>query len=95
MTHAELQYEVISLCNRLGLHVHHCAMNRSQAGFPDLVIIGRRGVRWRELKILPDAPTSEQRLLGYKLTAAGHDWKVWTPAELASGEIETELEEIR
>jgi len=92
--HAELQDSIVEACAELGLHVHHCAMNRSQAGFPDLVIIGR-WVLWRELKVPPDTVTSEQRLLGYKLQRAGEDWKVWTPAELASGEIKRELEAVR
>ena len=92
--HAELQDSIVRACVSLGLHVHHCVMNRSQAGFPDLVIIGRRGVLWRELKVPPDMVTREQRLLGYDLLASRQDWKVWTPAELASGEITRELEMI-
>jgi len=94
-THAQLQDSILEACAFYGFHVHHCAMNRSRAGFPDLVIIGRRGVLWRELKIPPDTVTSEQRLLGYKLLANDQDWKIWTPAELASEEIIRELEMIR
>jgi hypothetical protein len=93
VNHAGLQKAILEICDSRGLHVHHCAMNRSQAGFPDLVIVGR-WVLWRELKIPPDTVTSEQRLLGYKLQAAGEDWGIWTPAEFDSGLIRTELEAI-
>ncbi len=93
--HAELQNSILDICTAMALHTHHCAMKQSQAGFPDLVIIGRRGVLWRELKVPPDTPTTEQRLLGYRLVAAHQDYKIWTPAELDSGEIYEELEAIR
>jgi hypothetical protein len=91
MTHSELQDLIIAACASLGLHVHHCQMNRSHAGFPDLVIIGRR-VLWRELKVPPDTTTSKQRLIGYWLQIGGQDFGVWTPAEWESGEIRKELE---
>ena len=63
MSHAGLQAQVIGAC--VGrLHCHHCAMRTSQPGFPDLVVIGRKGVLWRELKVPPDTLSAAQRALG-------------------------------
>jgi hypothetical protein len=66
-------------------------MVTSSPGWPDLVIIGDRGVLWRELKVPPDRLTSEQRVLGYRLLAAGQDWCVWGPDQWRSGVIEQKL----
>jgi hypothetical protein len=91
VNHAQLQAEIIGLALELGLHCHHCPMLTSSPGWPDLVIIGDRGVLWRELKVPPDRLTSEQRALGYRLQAARQDWAVWTPADWESGLIEHEM----
>jgi hypothetical protein len=76
------------------VHVHACRMLGSQRGFPDLVLIGRRKVIWRELKVPPDTLRSEQRALGYTLQASGQSWGVWYPGDLADGTIQAELEAI-
>lgn len=94
-THYELQREVFTLARQLGLHAHACGMRTSQRGFPDLVIIGRGGVLWRELKIPPDQLTSKQRALGYTLAASGQNWWIWRPEDLASGRVRREMEAIR
>jgi hypothetical protein len=95
MTHGEFARLVLDQAAARGLHVHCCRMITSQRGWPDLVIVGRGGVLWRELKIPPDGLRSAQRALGYSLTASGQDWAVWTPADLESGRVEKELETIR
>lgn len=82
------------LCRSASLHVHSCGMLASQAGFPDLVIIGPNGVLWRELKIPPDGLTGAQRALGYTLQASGQDWAVWIPRDRDSGRIRREIGEI-
>lgn len=94
MNHAQLQAEVVALAAELGLHCHHCPMLTSSPGWPDLVIVGDRGVLWRELKVPPDRLTSEQRALGYRLQAAGQDWDVWRPQNWLNGFIEHELKSI-
>ena len=91
MNHAQLQAEIVGLALELGLHCHHCPMLTSSPGFPDLIIIGDRGVLWRELKVPPDRLTSEQRALGYRLQAAGQNWDVWSPEEWYMEMIEREL----
>jgi hypothetical protein len=100
VTHAELQARVLDLASSLRLHVHFCSMAKASwqgasPGFPDLVIIGRNGVLWRELKIPPDKLRPAQRALGYTLCASGQDWKVWVPGHLESGLIEKELEAVK
>lgn len=91
VNHAQLQAGIVALALDLGLHCHHCPMLTSSPGFPDLVIIGDRGVLWRELKVPPDRLTSEQRALGYRLQAAGQDWGIWYPIDWRAGTIEREL----
>jgi hypothetical protein len=100
VTHAELQARVLELAKGMRLHVHLCDMHRSAAmgaspGFTDLVVIGRNGVLWRELKIPPDKLRPAQRALGYTLCASGQDWCVWVPGHLDSGLIEKELEAVK
>ncbi len=58
------------------------------------IIIGPRGLLWRERKGPREDVTREQKLTGYTLRALGQDWAVWRPADLASGRIDRELEEI-
>lgn len=96
MTSSELflQRLVSREARALGLHVHHCDMRQSQAGFPDLVIFSVKGVLWRELKIHPNRPAGPQRAVGYTLSASGQDYKVWTNLDWQSGQIMKELKEI-
>lgn len=94
MNHAWLQKVVTEKAREFGLHVHACDVYRSgsQAGFPDLVIIGLGGVLWRELKVPPDEPNRAQRIVGYTLTASRQDYGIWTPVDWEDGSILTELE---
>jgi hypothetical protein len=96
VNHAEFQGEIVGLVLRElpGVHCHYCYSRRSQPGFPDLVIIGSRGVLWRELKVPPDTLRSGQVKLGYRLQASGQDWGVWIPADLRSRLIYREIERI-
>jgi len=92
VNHQQFQDEILKLCRNKPIHVHWCRNLSAQRGFPDLVLIGIRGVKWRELKIPPDHLTSEQRALGYRLTASGQDWGVWTPNDLGNGVIIGDIE---
>jgi hypothetical protein len=74
---------------------HVADSRRSAAGWPDWVIIGGRGVLWRELKSAYGALTAEQRQVGYLLQAAGADWDVWRPLDFVTGRIAQEIAEIR
>ena len=95
MRHDFLQQEIVKACVLMKLHVHYCGMRHSQPGWPDLVIVGTRGVLFRELKVPPDQLNSAQRALGYNLLASGMNWAVWTPDDLASCKIIGEIKDIR
>lgn len=94
--HSNLQGDITMACRALKLHVHACDLYRSgsEPGFPDLVIIGPRGVLWRELKVPPDEPNHAQKALGYTLAASRQNYAIWTPADWESGRIMKELVEI-
>jgi hypothetical protein len=102
---AAFQAEVIALCEgrqlwpvvvRAERWSQHTASN---AGFPDLVIYGRGGTLHRELKTMRGMTPGNglrpaQTDWKYRLLAAGHDWAIWTPSDLASGRIQSELQAI-
>lgn len=63
-------------------------------GYPDLTLVGRNGVMWRELKSAKGAISPEQVVWGATLAEAGQDFAVWRPADLTSGRIERELRDL-
>lgn len=90
-----MEYPISEKCRALGLMHFHVRDSRGMiSGLPDDIIIGRRGLIWRERKGPHEELTRAQKLTGYRLRALGHDWAVWRPADLASGRIDRELEEI-
>lgn len=96
MTEAELLRNVRVLAADYHLQLFHCRDSRgsSGAGFPDLVIAGRRGVLFVELKSFSGSLTPDQRRWGSVLREAGQQWVVWRPAELDNGTIALALESI-
>lgn len=64
-------------------------------GFPDDVLIGTRGLLWRECKNEFTTLTPDQRQVGIVLRNLGQDWELWRPVDLRSGRIVRELEEIK
>lgn len=95
MTEAEFEDEVRRLCARLGITRFHVPDSRGMArGLPDEIIIGKKGLLWRELKLAGTEPSSEQRRIAWKLKALGEDYAIWRPADLLSGKIERELKSV-
>lgn len=95
MTEAQLLAEITRAAKALGIMAFHVPDSRGMApGFPDLVLAGWHGTLFRELKADYEQPTSAQREAGYRLQASGLDWALWRPADLASGTVQRELEEI-
>ena len=98
MTETELLYAVTSgsskrpgLCARLGVRWYHAYdSRRSVPGWPDLVLVGH-SIMFRELKSATGTLRPEQREWRDELRAAGANWAIWRPADLASGRIEAEL----
>jgi hypothetical protein len=86
------QAHVEQMCRMLGLRFYHTHdSRRSQRGFLDLVIVGRK-VLFRELKTTRGRVTPEQQEWLDALTAAGQDAAVWRPDQW--DQIQTELEDI-
>jgi hypothetical protein len=75
----------------LGYHTNDS--RRSQKGFPDWTITGKRTI-FRELKTQRGKVTAEQREWLDALTLAGDDAKVWRPSDLLAGDIARELAAI-
>lgn len=80
MRERELQTGVLSLARLMGLLVYHTYdSRRSQPGFPDLVIVGPRGVLYRELKTINGRVSPDQQKWLAALQRAGQDAGVWRP----------------
>lgn len=94
MTELELQGKIIDKALKLGLLVHTCNDSRRcgvQPGFPDLTIVGSKAAIYREIKGEQGEPSSAQRTWKWRMLAAGCDWALWKPSDLASGRIDAEL----
>lgn len=82
MLERDLQNNVIKLCTTQGQLVYHTYdSRRSQAGFPDLVIVGSKGLIYRELKSDKGRLSPEQVFWLECLVTAGADAAVWRPAD--------------
>jgi hypothetical protein len=80
MTERELLDAVRDACRWSGLLTYHTLdSRRSERGFPDLVLVGPRGVLWRELKSSSGRLTTDQRTWLDRLNDAGADAAVWRP----------------
>lgn len=96
MTEEDFQLAVMDLAAMLGLRVwHDNDSRRNKAGLPDLIIVGRRGVLWRELKSAKGRVRPEQQAWLSELVAAGQDARVWRPAHLSDGTVLAELRGVR
>lgn len=70
-------------------HTHNS--QRSEPGFPDLVLVRGRRVLFRELKKQKEKPTPVQQMWLDTLAVAGQDVGVWRPYDWGLGMIEEEL----
>ena len=92
MTEAELLRQAEQLCRRYDVWCYHAENPRwDRRGMPDLVLAGTRAAALRELKSAAGTLSPEQREAGQRFRAAGWDFAVWRPADLASGRIEAEI----
>jgi VRR-NUC domain len=73
---------------------HTFDSRKSPSGFPDLVLVGPRGVLFRELKRQAKKPTPAQAEWLAALCRAGADAAVWRPSDLLSERIGRELAAI-
>lgn len=92
MTEAELAEQIRQYARTLGmLRFHTYDSRRSEAGFPDEVLVGNRRVLFRELKRQGKNPTPAQQQWITRMEAAGLDVDVWRPEDLLSGRILREM----
>lgn len=93
ITERYLQDQVRKLCGDLGFIVQHLEDSRRSwvPGWPDLEIIGGRGIIYRELKGQQGPVSPDQRRIGRIISTAGGDWAIWRPRDLLSGRIASEL----
>lgn len=90
-----LEAHLRKLLADLGLWGYHVRNSiGSERGWPDWVIIGPGGIRYRELKSEAGTLSVDQRKVGAMLTRAGANWAVWRPRDLLNGTIERQLREI-
>lgn len=81
-TEAEFQSDVVNAAKLFGLAVYHTFdSRRSEAGFPDLTIVGARGVLFRELKTDTGKLRKEQQYWLSALRSSGANVKVWRPKD--------------
>jgi hypothetical protein len=95
VTEEQLLDSVTELAQWLRLLTYHTRDSRRSApGFPDLVLAGRRGVIFAELKSRSGQLSSHQHGWKWTLQAAGQEWRLWRPADWESGDIHAELRAI-
>jgi len=95
MTEADLQSCVMDVCRSLHLLVYHTHdSRRSAAGFPDLVIVGRRLIV-RELKTTRGKTTTDQDRWLAGLREAGVDAAVWRPSDWREGNVLRQLRALQ
>lgn len=96
MTEGAFLAAVLDECETYGVLAFHCVDSRRSvgAGFPDLVLVGRRSTLFAELKTRTGRPSPRQTTWKYRLLATGEAYAVWTPADLDSGLIVTILSEL-
>ena len=92
MTEAQLEEGIRALCTDLGIVRFHVRDSRGMTpGFPDDLLVGPRGLLWRENKTQKGKLTAAQTEVGEALTRLGYDWACWRPDDLLSGRVAAEL----
>lgn len=100
--HDDLVGKVLEAARALGLLAHHCRDGRycHGRGLPDLVIVGRNGIIFREVKTGNAETTAEQDLWGWTIlqswTRGTYQgpvvlWSVWSEADWQDGTVGGEL----
>jgi len=96
MTEKDLLEQCRAAAKVLGLLCYHTHdSRRSEPGFPDLVIVGRRGVLMRELKTERGKVTVAQTVWLNALDDVGVDADVWRPTDLINGTVLDQIRKVR
>lgn len=92
MRERELEEHVREYCTDLDIiYVHHGRSVQVVKGWVDDVLIGHRGVLFRELKTEDGTVSEAQGAVIGRLAMNGLDVQVWRPSDLDSGRIVAEL----
>lgn len=92
---AAFQAAVVQLAQTLRCLCYHTFdSRRSEAGFPDLVIVGRRGFLVRELKMPGKQATKAQEMWLARFALVGVNAAVWRPEDFPT-RVLSELQAIR
>lgn len=93
VSEADFMSKVRALCRFYGVTAYHTHNSvRSDPGFPDLVLVGSKGVLYRELKTETGRVTAMQKHWISILQAAGQDADVWRPSDI--DRIKSELKAL-
>lgn len=93
ITETAFQNKIIALCRWLNLRTYHTYDSRKSApGFPDLVIVGKNGVIFAELKTTRGKITAHQQAWWNDLKRAGAEAYIWRPEDW--GTIQNVLKRI-
>ena len=95
MSEDELEENIRDACKKLGILRFHVRYSKgTTAGLPDDILIGPRGILWRECKNQVNSLTPAQVKTGEALMVIGQDWATWRPGDWFSGRIRRELAAI-
>lgn len=95
MTEAELEDAIEALCGEYGVFRFHVPDSRKmRRGLPDDILIGLRGVLWRECKTSNNQLSTSQRVVAARLIRSGEDFRVWRPDDLRSGKIAADIRKV-
>jgi hypothetical protein len=96
MTEDDLLASVLELAAALHVLAYHTRDSRrsTSPGFPDLVLAGRRGVIFAELKSAGGSMRADQLTWKYELLASGQKWRLYRPADWTTGVIKSDLKDL-
>ena len=82
MREDQFQEKILELCKWLRLRTYHTYdSRRSNAGFPDLVIVGKHGAVFAELKSTSGKVSLAQQEWYDELIMAGQQAYIWRPED--------------
>ena len=96
MKESEYLSEVYHICDFYGAKAHHCNDPKRchGRGLPDLIIVGKGGVLWREVKTWGDKASPEQTEYLWLLRAIGQDAEVWDELDLQRGIVAAQIARV-
>lgn len=97
MNHKILVVQTVLIAQKYKMIWHYCTDSREcqgSPGFPDLVVAGEVTSAFIELKTADDDTTAQQDLWRYRISMTPMEYKLYRPADLLDGTIETYFRSI-